>query len=218
MKIVVFIFLLSTLLIGANYSDAVKIKKIYPMGQKIHKVRCASLSATPFESYDALLDALQKQELCGRLNPKHTEVLAIYLWDHRDGAKQHHFEKLTVSKEEKCPVCGMYLYKYPEWISKMVLEGKEYFFDGVKDMMKFYFSHNAPKDATLLAQEYYTHKTIDAKKAYFVLGSDLYGPMGDELIAFESKEKAQQFLLDHRGKKIVHFSELTQEVVEHLDQ
>ena len=218
MKIVVLLFSFFFLLFAHNYSDAVKIKKIYPMGKKIHTQRCVSLSATQFGSYDVLLDRLQRQQLCGRLNHRHTEALAIYLWDHREGNKEQHFEKLVVDNEEKCPVCGMYLYKYPQWVSKLSFQGKLYYFDGIKDMMKFYFKYNAPRDAVLRVQEYYTHKTLDAKKSYFVIGSDVYGPMGDELIAFENKERAQQFLLDHHGKKIVFFSELTQEMVEHLDQ
>ena len=218
MKIALFISLFFSFLIGGNYSDAVKVKKLYPMGKRIHTARCASFDAKQFDTYEALLDALAQQQVCGQLSYKHTEALAIYLWDHKEDAKEQHFEKIVVDKEEKCPVCGMYLYKYPQWVSKLSFQGKSYYFDGIKDMMKFYFTHNVSADATLRVQEYYTHKTLDAKKSYFVIGSDVYGPMGDELIAFENKEKAQQFLLDHRGKKVISFTQITQEMVYSLDQ
>lgn len=187
------------------------------MGEKIHTARCASLNANTFDAYDALVMALREQHLCGKLSAKHREALAVYLWDHRKGAKEQYFEKLTVTKEKKCPVCGMYLYKYPQWVSKMQLQGKVYYFDGIKDMMKFYFQHNATSNAVLRVQEYYTNKTIDARKSYFVVGSDVYGPMGDELIAFEDKHKAQQFMLDHRGKQLFDFTQITQELVRSLD-
>ena len=52
-------------------------------------------------------------------------------------------------------------------------------------------------------------KGIDGTKAFYVINSDVYGPMGEELIPFLTKEDAQTFLMDHKAKKIVIFSEIT---------
>ena len=218
MKILMLFIFLTASLLSDKYNDIVKEKKIYPMGERIHKTRCQSLSAKQFDSYESLVEAISKHNACGKLNMKHTQALALYLWDHRDGSKQQEYEKLVVDQDEKCPVCGMYLYKYPQWISKMSIHGKVYYFDGNKDMLKFYFRHGAQKDAVLRVQEYYTHKVIDGKTSYFVVGSDVYGPMGDELIAFRSKVAAKRFLLDHRAQKIIGFQALTLKMVEQLDQ
>ena len=37
--------------------------------------------------------------------------------------------------------------------------------------------------------------TIDGKKAFYVIRSDIYGPMGHEFIPFSSKEDAQTFVV-----------------------
>ena len=49
----------------------------------------------------------------------------------------------TISRESirskaKCPVCGMFVNKYPKWTAVIeTSDGTNYYFDGVKDMMKF---------------------------------------------------------------------------------
>ena len=41
---------------------------------------------------------------------------------------------------DKCPVCGMFVAKYPDFVDQIVFkDGTHAFFDGVKDMMKYYF-------------------------------------------------------------------------------
>jgi nitrous oxide reductase accessory protein NosL len=43
--------------------------------------------------------------------------------------------------KDKCPVCGMFVAKYPDWVAAFVFrDGSTVFFDGVKDMMKYYFN------------------------------------------------------------------------------
>ena len=53
--------------------------------------------------------------------------------------------------------------------------------------------------------EYYDMNMIDARKAFFVIGSDIYGPMGNELIPLATEEDARNLLKDHKGKR---FSDL----------
>jgi nitrous oxide reductase accessory protein NosL len=66
--------------------------------------------------------------------------------------------------------------------------------------------------------DYYTQKAIEARDAYFVIRSDVYGPMGHELIPFASKEDAKTFYMDHKGGKILQFNEITKEDVYKLDE
>ena len=201
-----------------NYSQAVKEKKLYPMGEKIYKKKCSHVDVNSYSSYKELYEALLTKKICPTLHKKYAEALSLYLWDvKRASKKQNHYKKLTVTKEDKCPVCGMLLYKYPRWISRIEYNDKNVSFDGVKDMMKYYFEHqNNIKN--MLVQEYYTQKVINAKKAYYVIGSDIYGPMGNELIAFKDEASAKRFYLDHRGKKILKFDEITPKTVYKLDE
>ncbi|WP_457748282.1 nitrous oxide reductase accessory protein NosL [Sulfurimonas sp.] len=218
-KLFIFVFIFATTLFSyPNYSQAIKEKKLYPMGEKIYKKKCSQIKFNSYTSYEQLYKALLEKKICPTLNKKYAEALSLYLWDIKRASKQHkHYKKMLVTKEQKCPVCGMFLYKYPGWVSRIEYQNKNVFFDGIKDMMKYYFEH--PKGIkNILVQEYYTQEVINAKKAYFVLGSDIYGPMGNELIAFKNKKSATQFYLDHKAKKILTFDEIKPEEVYKLDE
>ncbi|MFA5353444.1 MAG: nitrous oxide reductase accessory protein NosL, partial [Thermodesulfovibrionales bacterium] len=55
----------------------------------------------------------------------------------------------------------------------------------------------------------YALSPIPAQSAYFVTGSDVYGPMGKELIPFSREEEAKEFMKDHKGQKILRFNDIT---------
>lgn len=127
--------------------------------------------------------------------------------------------------KDKCPVCGMFISKYPDWTSVILFkDGSRAFFDGPKDMFKYFFDlkrYNPSKKIedidTLWVQDYYALSPINAREARYVLGSDVYGPMGRELIPLEKESGAREFLKDHKGKRILKFSEVTTEVIKTLD-
>jgi nitrous oxide reductase accessory protein NosL len=204
-----FCFLTVSIYAYPDVSDAVKEKKIYPMGEKIYKKKCHKIDVNKFLTYEDLEKHTAKKGVCTKLNKRYKTALDLYLWDVVKSAKvKKIYPKLTVTKDEKCPVCGMFLYLYPTWVSKIIYPKNEvYAFDGVKDMMRFYFN-NVEGISHIYVQDYYTQKTLEARDSYFVLGSDVYGPMGVELIPFETKAKAEKFSLDHRGKKVVKFQNI----------
>jgi copper chaperone NosL len=129
------------------------------------------------------------------------------------------------SPQDKCPVCGMFVAKYPDFIARIVFkDGSQAFFDGSKDMMKYYFNlatYNPAKKAGDIASisvtDYYSLKLIDANTAYYVVGSDVYGPMGRELIPFLEEKAAKEFLKDHNGKSILQFQDIKPELLGSLD-
>jgi nitrous oxide reductase accessory protein NosL len=214
-----FILLLCTtaLFSSSNYSTAIKEKKIYPMGKKVYEKKCQVIDPSHYDSYEQLQQNIKTKNLCKELNQKHFEAMTLYLWEvKREDLKEKHFEKFHPSKEDKCPVCGMFVYKYPTWIAKIEYKSNVYYFDGVKDMLKYYFQHQQDIKA-ILVQDYYTYKILDAKKAFFVIGSDVYGPMGNELIAFETLNSAQRFFVDHKGVQILKFYEINEDKVYSLD-
>jgi copper chaperone NosL len=212
------LFIITTFLYSyPTYSTVVKEKKIYPMGEKVYLKLCSEIKPEDYSSYDEMQKEIISKKLCKNLNDRYLEVLSLYLWDvKRNNLKEKKYEKLTVTQDEKCPVCGMFLYKYPMWVCKIKYSKNSVAFDGIKDMMKYYFEH-LDQSAEMLVQEYYTANTINAREAYFVTGSDVYGPMGNELIAFKDESSAKRFMLDHRAKEILRFDEITQEKVYKLD-
>ena len=134
-------------------------------------------------------------------------------------------DPLKPSQEDKCPVCGMFVYRYPDWIAEIIFkDGSAVFFDGTKDLVKYYFKlkeyspdRNKRNIAAIYVTEYYDMKMIDVRKAFFVIGSDVFGPMGHELIPLSSEADARAFMIDHRGKRILRFEEITPEVIAKLD-
>lgn len=148
------------------------------------------------------------QNLCPHLNAHQLDAVALYLTQKRSGTNTL-MEKLEPPKDAKCPICGMFVAKYPKWVAMMqTATGKKLWFDGVKDMMKYYFNHHQERFEKILVNDFYTLKPIDAKSAWYVIGSNVYGPMGEELIPFKTKEDAQTFQKEHFGKKIIRFNEI----------
>jgi len=129
------------------------------------------------------------------------------------------------SPKDKCPVCGMFVAKYPDWVARVAYQdGAVAWFDGVKDLMKYYFrldryspGRKVSDMATIRVTDYYSLSPIDGRTAWYVAGSDVYGPMGKELIPFANKAEAEEFLRDHRGVRILTFPEITPELLKSLD-
>ncbi len=132
---------------------------------------------------------------------------------------------VTIKKSDRCPVCGMFVYKYPKWVAQIIFkDGSYYFYDGAKDMFKHIFDtakYTAGKTAEnvkdIYVTDYYEVELIEAKSAFYVIGSDVLGPMGHELLPFKDQEAAQEFLEDHKGKSIIRFQDVTPAVIESLD-
>jgi copper chaperone NosL len=128
--------------------------------------------------------------------------------------------------KDKCPVCGMFVAKYPDWVAQITFkDGTVVFFDGAKDLFKYYFNlkkYNPDKTRTdietIYVTEYYDMKSIEAHDAFFVIGSDVYGPMGRELIPFPTEADAREFMEDHGGERLLKFNDIKPAVIEKLDE
>jgi nitrous oxide reductase accessory protein NosL len=127
--------------------------------------------------------------------------------------------------KDKCPVCGMFVAKYPDFLAEIIFNDGSYgVFDGSKDLFKYYLdmkSYNPAKKVSdidsVYVTDYYSLAPIDGLKAYYVIGSDIYGPMGKELIPFEKEADAREFMKDHQGKSMVKFSEVTAPMLKEMD-
>jgi nitrous oxide reductase accessory protein NosL len=195
-----------------------KRTKMIMMGQRVYSVMCDqdAISKLNYKTPDDLKTQIRKNHLCSGIKSKNLQEVVLFLTSKKSSLKK---DKIDVPKGAKCPVCGMFVDKYPKWVA--FIDGR--YFDGVKDMMKFYldperFSAKKENFSKILVSDYYTLKPILAKKAWFVVGSNIYGPMGSELIPFSSEEDAKAFFDEHKGQKIVKFDEITEDLVYKLDQ
>ncbi|MRR54506.1 MAG: nitrous oxide reductase accessory protein NosL [Deltaproteobacteria bacterium] len=132
---------------------------------------------------------------------------------------------LKPAAKDKCPVCGMFVAKYPDFVAQIQFrDGSVAFFDGVKDLLKYYrnLSRYAPGKkaadiSALYVTDYYSLRYLDGFKACYVSGSDVFGPMGKELVPFGKKSDAQEFLRDHKGRAIFSFREINDAVMKSLE-
>ena len=124
---------------------------------------------------------------------------------------------LDPGEKDRCPVCGMFVSPYPEWVGQVRhSDGTTVFFDGSKDLFKYLLSLDrfAPDKtrrnvAAVFVTNYYDGEVIAARTAFFVVGSNVMGPMGPDLVPHRSLEAARDFAQDHDGLRILRFDEIT---------
>ena len=129
------------------------------------------------------------------------------------------------SAKDKCPVCGMFVAPYPNWVGGIVYkDGGRFYFDGPKDLLTYYFApekygsaRKRADIADIYVTDYYSVSAIDGRKAFYVIGSDVRGAMGKELVPFAKKSDADDFLKDHRGRKVLRFDEITPATLKSLE-
>jgi len=129
-----------------------------------------------------------------------------------------------ITDQTRCAVCGMFVAKYQNWLARIQYEDSRQtkYFDGVKDLMAFYFNPEqyggVPREniIDISVKDYYTLNWLPAREAFYVVGSDVYGPMGHELIPFAVREAAESFNADHHGREILTFEAITPELIESL--
>jgi nitrous oxide reductase accessory protein NosL len=127
---------------------------------------------------------------------------------------------------DTCPVCGMFVAKYPYWIATVLFKDQHAdHFDGAKDFFKYLldmkkYARGRTRDqiAAMGVTGYYDPVRLDAKEAYFVIGSDVLGPMGHELVPLVDEAEAKEFMKDHKGKRILRFSDVSTKLLTGLDE
>jgi len=128
--------------------------------------------------------------------------------------------------KDTCPVCGMFVSRYPDWVATVLYrDGHAHHFDGPKDLFKYLLDldkyapgHHRSDITAIGVTEYYGLTRIDAQAAWYVIGSDVVGPMGHELIPLRTHAEAEEFQRDHEGKRLLRFDEVTRPLLLRLDQ
>jgi len=219
-RIILGLLFLSGAYLYAAEPSLAKIAKLSQKGEKIVSLMCDKAKLPKAQgTIEALKEKITASNACKKLSKSKLQAVAYYL---SNGSITRGTSHIHVPNGAKCPVCGMFVTKYPKWAAMIEVEGKKQYFDGVKDMMKYYiFDVDFPYDRAHITQmevtDFYTLDAIPAKQAFYVYDSELYGPMGRELIPFATQKAAQNFMADHGGERIVRFGEITPKMVMSLD-
>ena len=106
-----------------------------------------------------------------------------------------------------CGKCGMAPARYPKWQTQIVFtDGSMTPFDGCKCMFGYLFhmgqydtKHTTDDMAAVWVKDFHSGDWIQAADAHYVVGSDVMGPMGKELIPFGAHADAMAFQTENGG-------------------
>ena len=125
------------------------------------------------------------------------------------------------------PVYMIDIDKYPKFSTEMVLKnGKRLRFASVKAMMNYYFhpekylgfgAHSKADVKKMYVKDYLTGEKIDAKDAWYVFGSHIIGPHGDDLIPLSNEISAKLFTKKYGGSRIMRIERFTFGLIHYLD-
>lgn len=204
-------------------TNAKRQKKMYPMGKKLLKLKCGG-KKFELDKYSRINELKPDVKAsCRGLKEKQLQAIALYLWDVKRFEGENAKMRIHVGHDDKCPVCGMFVRKYPRWAAEVKSADKTLFFDGAKDMIKYlqnpqkYGAKAGFKAKSIKVTDYYTQYAIDGTKAFYVIKSDVLGPMGNEPIPFAKKSDAEVFKKDHKGTKILTLNEISSSLICELD-
>lgn len=126
----------------------------------------------------------------------------------------------TPDARDRCPVCGMLVACNPGWTAHVVLDDDTtLFFDGANDLFVYLLSlrlSTAPAIAGVFVRSFGDGRVIDAHDALFVVGSDVLGPNGAELVPHPTRADAHEFARRHGGGAVLGFDEVRPELISGL--
>ena len=131
-----------------------------------------------------------------------------------------------IDKNATDPAYILPLKKYPKWLCEATLKnGKKIQFVSVKAMMQVfyhqdYFKRHKFIDSDIkeiFVQDYLNGHKVNAKKAFYLFGSKIVGPHGDDLIPFETLQNAELFKMKNGGTKIMPYQKLSIGLIRYLD-
>lgn len=129
-----------------------------------------------------------------------------------------------VPPDVRCPVCGMYPARFPDWAAQVIFDnGDAQFFDSplslfmyLRDTERYSPGRHANQVVARYVTDGTTKRWIDATQAWYVAGSDARGPMrAGNLPAFGSPDDAVQFA-KRRGGQVVAFNGVDKDLVDAL--
>jgi copper chaperone NosL len=140
-----------------------------------------------------------------------------------NATEQSAIQPMVIPGDALCGKCGMYPAKFPRWQSQIIFkDGSMTPFDGCKCMFNFMFAmdkydkaHTMDDVSAILVKGFNSGEWMSGADAYFVVGSNMMGPMGKELIPFADKAAAMEFHKEQGGNMMT-YAEITPEVLKSL--
>ncbi len=136
-------------------------------------------------------------------------------------------EPINTTKEDYGLIRNLKVYEYPQWVVQITTsENKSIYFSSPKSMFEFYYLFKKWPEFNLKSvddmvdikvTDYKTYDAIDARRAYYVYGSNITSISGDDLIPFKNEYDAKEYLKNHNGKRIFRFSQVKHQLIQLLN-
>jgi nitrous oxide reductase accessory protein NosL len=115
-----------------------------------------------------------------------------------------------------CDWCGMYIDEENRaWhAGGRRPDGRPLRFDTPKCLFRYHHERGGVQSPWVTG--YLTHEVRDARRMYFVLGTEVRGPMGRDLVPIEGRARAERFMRDRGGDRVLSFDEVTRAIAASL--
>ncbi len=120
-------------------------------------------------------------------------------------------------REARCKNCGMRIDPASSWRSELVsVDGAITTFDTPRCALQSWRSGKT-QAKSLRVVEYYDRTWRDGAEVRFILGGDVVGPMGPDLVPVSSS-RVTKFIQDHAADRALTLEEVTLEVLDSVSQ
>ena len=114
--------------------------------------------------------------------------------------------------EQRCKHCGMKIDPSSPWRADLVAaDGTTTSFDTPRCALTVWRSGKS-QASSLRVQEYYERRWRNAEELRFVIGGDVVGPMGPDLVPVDPA-RATKFIQDHGADRALRLDEVTTDVL-----
>ena len=122
-------------------------------------------------------------------------------------------EEGTAEAQQRCELCGMRIDASSGWRAGARSADGERRFDTPKCLFRYHHQHGAREPWVI---EYYSQERRPARDLFYVIGTDLEGPMGRDLVPVAGREAAERLMREHHGTRVLAFGEVTEAIVDDL--
>lgn len=103
---------------------------------------------------------------------------------------------------EKCAHCSMSIVDLRFHSQLLTEKGRRYYFDSIECLRAYEKTNSFPVRSSWVADFEHPKKMIVASEAVYVRSSEIRSPMGQGMLSFSSRERAEIFLKNRAGEII----------------
>lgn len=124
---------------------------------------------------------------------------------------------MQIGPQDRCPNCAMLPVRHPKFSCAIKLKNdKTFYFCGHGCLLRAWSDPqrflNAPTESLdkMVVRNYFTGEQFDGAAAFWVIGSDVVGPMGPTPIPLATQKEVDAFKKRHGGKRVFRVKELNE--------